>query len=70
MPIVPFLCHGHVRPPRTSVLGKDIPKDGLRLRLTCNQHIGSIMSTKGTPHDLSTYGYIFTRLSRSVHLVK
>jgi hypothetical protein len=70
MPIVPFLSHGHLLPPRTSVLGKEVPKDGLRLRLTCNQLIGSTVSTKGTPQDLSTYGYIITQLLRSIHLVK
>jgi hypothetical protein len=46
MPIVPFLNHGHLLPPRTSVLGKEVPKDGLRLHLTCNQLIGSTVSTK------------------------
>jgi hypothetical protein len=70
MPIVPFLSHGHLLPPRTSVLGEEVPKHGLRLHLTCNQLIGSTVSTKGTPPDLSTYGYIFSRISRSMHLVK
>jgi hypothetical protein len=58
MPIMPFLSHGHLLPPRISVLGEKVPKDGLQLRLTCKQLIGSIVSTKGTQQDLSTYGYI------------
>jgi hypothetical protein len=70
MPIVPFLSHGRLLPLQTSVLSKEVSKDGLWLRLTCNQLIGSTVSTKGTPQDLSTYGYIIARLSRSMHLVK
>jgi hypothetical protein len=70
MPIVPFLSHGHLLPLWTSVLGKEVPKDGLRLRLTCNQLIGSTVSAKGTPQDLSKYGYIIARLARSMHFVK
>jgi hypothetical protein len=70
MLIVPFLSHGRLLPLWTSVLGKEVPKDGLWLRLTCNQLFGSTVSTKGTPQDLSTYGYIIARLSRSMHLVK
>jgi hypothetical protein len=70
MQIVPFLSHGCLLPLRTSVLSKEVPKDGLRLCLTCNQLIGSTVSTKGTPQDLSTYGYIIIRRLRSMHLVK
>jgi hypothetical protein len=70
MSIVPFLSHVRLLPLRTSVLGKEVPKDRLRLRLTCNQLIGNTVSTKGTPQDLSTYGYIIARPSRSMHLVK
>jgi hypothetical protein len=64
MLIVPFLVMA------TYFLGKEVPKDGLRLRLTCNQFISSTVSTKGTPQDLSTYGYILARLLRGMHLVK
>jgi hypothetical protein len=70
MPIVPFLSHGRVLPLRNYVPGKEVPKDGLRLRLTCNQLISNTVSTNGTAQDLSTYGYIIARLSRSTHLVK
>jgi hypothetical protein len=47
MPIVPFLSHDCLLPPRTSVLGKEVLKDGIRLHLTCKQLIGSTVYTKG-----------------------
>jgi hypothetical protein len=70
MLIVPFLRHGRLLPPWTSVLDKEVNKDGLRLHLTCNQLIHTTMSTEGTQQDLSIYGYILARLSRSMHFAK
>jgi hypothetical protein len=69
MPIVPFLVMATYFLPEPPSSARKYP-DGLRLRLTCNQLIGNTVSTKGTPHDLSTYGYILARLSRGMHLVK
>ena len=63
-----FIATGYLLLTCTSVRGVEIPKDGLRLRLTCNNFNESTISTKETRGSYSIWVYT-SPISRKMHLV-
>ena len=63
-----LIATGHLLLTRTSVRGVEVPKDGLRLRITCNNFNDSTMSTKGTRRAYPIWVYTIPT-SRRMHLV-
>ena len=62
------IATGHLLLSHTSVRGVEVPKDGLRLRITCNNFNDSTMSTKGTRRAYPIWVYNIPT-SRRMHLV-
>ena len=63
-----LIATGHLLLTRTSVRGVEVPKDGLRLCLTCNNFNDSTVSTKGTRRAYPIWVYT-SPTSRRMHLV-
>ena len=63
-----LVATGHLLLTRTSVHGVEVPKDGLRLRVTCNNFNDSTISTKGTRRTYPIWVYTCPT-SRRMHLV-
>ena len=63
-----LIATGHLLLTRTSVRGVEVPKDGLRLRITYNNFNDSTMSTKSTRRAYPIRVYNIP-ISRRMHLV-